>query len=446
MNLLLYLSLRGLVVFLLVYALDALVAFRMSAMSRRWWWTAVPLAFLVSVASIPLPLFPPLAGVREAPEGGMETLSPPVDLLTQTVAGALNAVGNNAGFCLWIIGAVVYLLVIILQTRAAMRRWSRERLCTDSALLNLLEDCKQEAGITAPIGLVVSDHVSAPALLGWLRPRILLPCDLISSMSRSELRAVLFHELAHFRSLDIPLNWLFTIVRVIHWFNPASHLAFLAWTRFREEAADERAMTWMKESSGTAYGEALLHALRQTNGRTPPFGALAIGESIHNLKRRITMINHYQNKSPRFLWAATILVLLVLGCIVRPVRANDTADPKPLAVTAMQVWLKEIDQNQFAQSWKDASPSFQKAVTSDQWTADLNGVRTPLGKCTDRKLASSMHQTEVPSPTGIQKGDFVVAQFNSSFENLAFAVETLCFEKAPDGTWKASGYYIKPKT
>ncbi len=110
----------------------------------------------------------------------------------------------------------------------------------------------------------------------------------------------------------------------------------------------------------------------------------------------------------------------------------------------MQTWLKEIDQNHYAQSWTDASASFQKAVTSDQWIADLNRVRTPLGKCMGRKLASAMHETEVPSPAGPQKGDFVVAQFQSSFENLAFAVETVCFEKGADGAWKASGYYVKP--
>ncbi|MCE0499699.1 MAG: DUF4019 domain-containing protein [Methylacidiphilales bacterium] len=176
-----------------------------------------------------------------------------------------------------------------------------------------------------------------------------------------------------------------------------------------------------------------------------PFGALAIGESIHNLKRRLTMIKQYPNTS-RFAQAAIVL-LLAAGFMVHPVRGEDaTIDPRPDAVAAMQVWLKEIDQNQYAQSWTDASASFQKAVTSDGWTSALNSVRTPLGKCTDRKLASALHQTEVPSPTGVQKGDFVVAQFNSSFENLAYAVETVCFEKAADGTWKASGYYIKPKT
>jgi hypothetical protein len=154
----------------------------------------------------------------------------------------------------------------------------------------------------------------------------------------------------------------------------------------------------------------------------------------------------WKNQSSKFLWAVVLGTLLLVGFMIRPGRAEDAIDPRPAAVAAMLTWLKEIDDNQYAQSWTDASTFFQKALTSEKWVAALNSVRTPLGKCTDRKFASALHQTEVPSPSGTIKGDFVVAQFNSSFENLAYAIETVCFEKESDGTWKASGYYIKPKT
>jgi beta-lactamase regulating signal transducer with metallopeptidase domain len=442
MNSILELSLHGSLAFLLVWILDRVLAGHMRTVGRRWWWIAVPSTFLVS---IPLSIIPVVVSTPIAHEDRAWGPVIRADAATQEIAGKIGLNQSDFWLWLWLVGVVIYLLMVIVQTRTAILRWSRERLSTDSKLLDLLEDCKQEVGITAPIGLVISDCIFTPAILGWLRPRILLPKDLVSSMSRPQLRNVMFHELAHFRSLDVPPNWLFTLARAIHWFNPCAHLAFYAWTDFREEAADETAMTWMKAPSGVAYGETLLHALRGADKGTPPFGALAIGESIHNLKRRITMIKHHQNKSSRFLLASTVLLLITVGFIVRPIQADETTDSKSAAVAAMQIWLKEIDQNQYAQSWKDASASFQKALTSDQWTAALNGVRTPLGKCTDRKLASSMHQTEVPSPTGPQKGDFVVAQFNSSFDGLAYAVETVCFEKASDGTWKASGYYIKPK-
>jgi beta-lactamase regulating signal transducer with metallopeptidase domain len=367
------------------------------------------------------------------------------DAMTKKAAQGIGLDGNQVWLWLWLGGAGIYLLVVMVQTRVALHRWSRERLCTDSALLDLLEDCKPEAGVTAPIGLVVSERISAPAILGWLRPRILIPGELISSLSRSQLRAVLFHELAHFRFLDVPLQWVFTLARALHWFNPFAHLACRAWARFREEAADEAAMSSMKESTGASYGEALLKAIRQAHGDTPPFGALAIGESIHHLKRRLIMINQYQSKSPRYVLAGTVLALVLVGLMLGPIRADDATDAKTVAVAAMQTWLKEIDQSQYGQSWQDASATFQKAISSDGWSAALTSVRTPLGKCTDRKLASALEQTEVPGPTGPIKGDFIVAQFNSSFENLAYAVETLCFEKAPDGTWKASGYFVKPK-
>lgn len=150
------------------------------------------------------------------------------------------------------------------------------------------------------------------------------------------------------------------------------------------------------------------------------------------------MINHYPTRPSRLLGAGIILAVLIAGFIVRPVRAAD-GDSKQAAVAAMQAWLQEMDQGQYGQSWKDASSQFQKAVSSDQWVAKSNSIRAQLGKCSDRKLDSALEQTEVPSPTGTQHGDFVVAQFDTSFENLKYAVETVCFEKAPDGTWKAAG-------
>ncbi len=157
------------------------------------------------------------------------------------------------------------------------------------------------------------------------------------------------------------------------------------------------------------------------------------------------MITHHQNRASRFLLAGLLLMLLA-GLIFRPVRADDEADLKAEAVTAMLTWLAEIDQGQYAPSWKEASATFQRTVTSDKWIAALTKGRTPMGECTERKLASALHQNEIPSSAGPLTGDFVVAQFNSSFENLAYAVETVSFEKTADGTWKACGYYVKPRS
>ena len=143
-------------------------------------------------------------------------------------------------------------------------------------------------------------------------------------------------------------------------------------------------------------------------------------------------------------------VVLTLGALTTfsPTLAGDEAQDvaKKEAVVAMQTWLGEIDAGNYAKSWSDAAKSFRKAVASDQWVTALNGVRTPLGKSLARNLASAACQTMVPKP-GLEmvKGDFVIAQFDSSFENLKYARETVTFEKEADGVWRAAGYYIKPQ-
>ena len=74
------------------------------------------------------------------------------------------------------------------------------------------------------------------------------------------------------------------------------------------------------------------------------------------------------------------------------------------------------------------------------WVESLNGVRKPLGKLGSRKLKSARHISSVP---GAPDGNYVVMQFDTSFENKQAAVETVTFLQEKNGKWKAAGYYIK---
>jgi len=450
--LLIELSLRGSIVLVAALLADLIWSGKMTARWRRVWWLLVPIAFLWPGSLRPnLPAY--VIGYNGIYASPFSHTTFPVHHEFDLNAPITIPLGPLTGptfswlALLWLAGVVVSALLVFIPTWKVQRQWSRKRLSTDPALLNLLEDAKTTAGITAPIGLIVSDEIAAPALLGWLRPRILLP-TFLTTASPTELRAVLLHELAHFRSLDIPFNWLFASVRVIHWFNPLAWFASAAWSRFREEAADESAIRWLHEPNGTMYGEVLLKTLGKCTGGAPPYGALAIGESIETLKRRILMIRNYNSKSNRG-WVASIIVL-TLGALMAlsPTLAgeDDQEAAKKDAVAAMQTWLGEIDSGSYAKSWSDSATSFQKALSSDQWVTALNQVRTPLGKSLSRNLASALHQTAIPKAGGeTLQGNWVIAQFDSSFENLKSARETVTFEKEADGTWRAAGYYIKPQ-
>ncbi len=451
--LLVELTLRGSLVFLAAALADRFLAKSTTTRWRRIWWLLVPLAFLAP-CKFPHPALPAYMvgynGIATSITGGSVPVHGEFDVARslQIPTGPLAVAGISWLGLLWLAGALAAALRIVICTWRVREQWKSERFCTDPALLNLLEDAKASAGIHAPIGLIVSDRIKAPALLGWLRPRILLPSHLVRG-SEAELKAVFLHELAHFKSLDIPLNWLFALVSVLHWFNPLAYLTFAAWSRFVEEAADETAIRWMKADDGVAYGEILLKTLGQCSGGRAPYGALAIGESIATLKRRILMIRHYPTKSSRgFLATAVVFILAALLAYSPTMATADESEDaaKKDALAGMQTWLGEMDSGDYAKSWTDSAKTFRDAVTSEKWVTLSNNVRKPLGKLIERKFASAAFQHGILSTNSdADKNEYVIAQYDTAFENMKYTREMVTFVKESDGVWRAVGYYIKPQ-
>ncbi len=79
-------------------------------------------------------------------------------------------------------------------------------------------------------------------------------------------------------------------------------------------------------------------------------------------------------------------------------------------------------------------------MTRSQWEAALDKVRRPLGKVLSRKLRGAKFLTEVPNAPA---GEYVVIQFDTSFEHMPSATETVTPMKDKDGVWRVSGYYIR---
>jgi hypothetical protein len=115
-------------------------------------------------------------------------------------------------------------------------------------------------------------------------------------------------------------------------------------------------------------------------------------------------------------------------------------DKEKDAVVAAEKWLALIDAGKNADSWKEASSFFKSAVKQDQWEQSLKTVRQPLGKLVSRNLLSKAYTTSLP---GAPDGEYVVIQFEASFQNKKSAVETITPMKDKDGKWRVSGYYIK---
>lgn len=135
----------------------------------------------------------------------------------------------------------------------------------------------------------------------------------------------------------------------------------------------------------------------------------------------------------------TWVVALVLVFASITVKAQNV-DKEIEAVTAAEDWLALVDAGKYGDSWKAASGYFKNAVKQGQWEQSLKAVRPPLGKLVSRKLLSKTFMTSLP---GAPDGEYLVIQFDTSFQNKKSAVETITPMKEKDGKWRVSGYYIK---
>lgn len=138
--------------------------------------------------------------------------------------------------------------------------------------------------------------------------------------------------------------------------------------------------------------------------------------------------------------AAIVCLALLTLCWPQNSVSHPPQKPEELAQKAAESWLALTDTGKYAESWDEASSRFKAAVTKDKWISMVAPVRDPLGKVLSRTLKSATYKTSLP---GAPDGEYVVIQYDTSFEHKQSAIETITPTLDKDGKWRVSGYYIK---
>jgi Protein of unknown function (DUF4019) len=137
-----------------------------------------------------------------------------------------------------------------------------------------------------------------------------------------------------------------------------------------------------------------------------------------------------------FTSAILFLTLSLAVCAV----ARAQQKPEELAQQSADTWLALVDSGKYTDSWQETSQFFKAAVTKEQWQSMLRASRNPLGKMLSRTFKRATYTTTLP---GAPDGEYVVIQYESSFEHKKSAVETVTLMVDKDGKWRVSGYFIK---
>jgi beta-lactamase regulating signal transducer with metallopeptidase domain len=138
------------------------------------------------------------------------------------------------------------------------------------------------------VRLCVSDEIARPSVIGFFRPKILIPTKLMESLPEAELKQVLIHELEHLRRADDWTNLLQKLALVAFPLNPA-----LAWVERRlcaerELACDDRVLE--AGNGRKAYAMCLAHLAEHAMLQRGMSLALGAWEKRPELVRRVERI------------------------------------------------------------------------------------------------------------------------------------------------------------
>lgn len=232
----------------------------------------------------------------------------------------------------WSIGVFV-MFVLLYRSAKQVKALHSSALPLQNEVINTLYiDCLNETNSKNTIPIYSTAFLKSPVLAGFLRPRIYLPIHLISdfnagTISATDLRYMLLHELQHYKHKDILVGYLINTVNVFYWFNPLIWYFLKRIRQERELACDSAVLQLLKKTEYKSYGNTLIN-FAETIALSPFPLTMGISGNIKQLKGRILNIASFHQptfkQKIRGYLICIFVSTIIIGCIpILSVYASD---------------------------------------------------------------------------------------------------------------------------
>lgn len=212
----------------------------------------------------------------------------------------------------WLVGVALLSLRPLTGWRVVRRLRSVGTSPASPAVIDLAQRCAARLRVGSIVQVVQSSLVEVPAVVGWLRPIILLPVGIASGLTPMQLEAVLAHELAHVRRRDYLVNLLQTIVETLLFYHPAVWWVSHQMRLEREDCCDDLALTVCGNRREYAVTLLALDELRPA----VPAVAMSGGSLLSRVRRILLGSSATSPHSPSTLGAlGLICVVLMVGLV-----------------------------------------------------------------------------------------------------------------------------------
>jgi beta-lactamase regulating signal transducer with metallopeptidase domain len=254
---------------------------RGTATTKYWVWVATSLNFVL-----------PLGAVLDKFLAAHLSWAKPLGVIGD--AGLRIADNATMVGVVWLLGAMLMAGRLFWRIRADHRDTQAGRSATDSKRNFLVQG--------TPVRFSPSGN--GPVVDGVLRPQICLPYEIDRLLTKSELNAVLLHELTHARRRDNLIWLIHEIGLCLLWFHPLVWITGSRLALYRELSCDESVIQ-------SAYGEELVSALAKL--ANPERALLLQASASSYISRRLARLAAQPRPSYR---AASMLLSLVFGAVL----------------------------------------------------------------------------------------------------------------------------------
>ena len=182
---------------------------------------------------------------------------------------------------------------------------------SDIKILNLLSDCEEKLNIKTRVELSCNPLIASPMLIGFFRPRIILP---VGELEDKELSYIFVHELTHYKQRDMFYKWLIQIIVCVHWFNPFVYLLEKEVNKSCELSCDEKVLSVLDDKAKREYGDTLISFLKSSNLYKSSLASVTLTEGAEQLKERLGAIMKFRKKSKVVIAITTIFTVAVCVC------------------------------------------------------------------------------------------------------------------------------------
>jgi beta-lactamase regulating signal transducer with metallopeptidase domain len=217
----------------------------------------------------------------------------------------------------WMLGVALLSLRLLVSFYLLKRYRKGSFELTDPWLLERVQVLAKRLNLRQTITLLQTNALAIPAVMGVLKPLVLLPSSLVSGLSVGQLELILAHELAHIKRCDYLVNILQTLAETLLFYHPVVWWVSKTIRQEREHCCDNIALQ-LTGQSALEYADVLLRLEKSRH-------SLALAASSGSLLRRVERLLNPARASADVrsgIIAFTFVVALSLTLVVNAVTAQ----------------------------------------------------------------------------------------------------------------------------